>query len=208
MALLDTFKSYLGSAWHVNSDAALAALLPATDGTVEAGKVVVPDSAGDIAIPPGGAASGSFKPSGALHVNVTSLSSSATTSTQSMMSYSLPANALSANGKSVRVTAWGTLGGNAQDKVVELNFGGVNINSGTVTQSGTTWHLTAQAYRLSSGNQVIIFDGKIGSVNLAAAATTDTSTDTGAISIFVEALHASASAADVVQKGLVIEYFQ
>lgn len=44
MALLDTFKRLLGSAWHVNSDPALAALLPAADGTVEAGKVVVVDS--------------------------------------------------------------------------------------------------------------------------------------------------------------------
>lgn len=44
MALLDTVKSLLGSAWHVNSDTSLAQLLPAADGTVEAGKVLVPDS--------------------------------------------------------------------------------------------------------------------------------------------------------------------
>jgi hypothetical protein len=44
MALLDTVKTLLGSAWHVNSDAALAALLPAADGTVEGGKPVVPNS--------------------------------------------------------------------------------------------------------------------------------------------------------------------
>lgn len=44
MALIDTFKSLLGSAWHVNSDAALTALLPSADGTATAGKVLVTDS--------------------------------------------------------------------------------------------------------------------------------------------------------------------
>lgn len=42
--LRDTLKSLLGSAWHVNSDAVLAALTPAVDGTSEAGKVVVTDA--------------------------------------------------------------------------------------------------------------------------------------------------------------------
>lgn len=44
MAFIDTLKFVLGSAWHVNSDAVLAALLPATDGTVEASKVVTTDA--------------------------------------------------------------------------------------------------------------------------------------------------------------------
>lgn len=44
MALIDTLKTLLGSAWHVNSDAALAALVPAVDGTVEAGKVITADA--------------------------------------------------------------------------------------------------------------------------------------------------------------------
>lgn len=44
MALIDSVKAILGSAWHVASDPFFAALLPAADGTVEAGKVLVPDS--------------------------------------------------------------------------------------------------------------------------------------------------------------------
>lgn len=44
MALLDTFKLLLGNAWHVNSDVALAALLPSVDGTAEASKVLVLDA--------------------------------------------------------------------------------------------------------------------------------------------------------------------
>lgn len=208
MALRDTFKSLLGSAWHVNSDAAIAALLPAVDGTVEAGKVVVPDSSGNVSLTPGTAASGTFKPAGMLHVNVTPLSSSATNTTQTMMSYSLPANALAANGQGVMITAWGTYGGNAQTKTVALEFGGVNINAGALTQSGSTWVLTGRVHRIGSSSQAVLFDGKAGSVSLTAKGTSDTSTDTGAISIAVKALHASASAADVVQSGLTVEYYQ
>lgn len=48
MSLLTTVKTILGSAWHVASDAALAAMLPETDGTVEAGKPVVPDANKDV----------------------------------------------------------------------------------------------------------------------------------------------------------------
>lgn len=48
MALIDSLKLLLGSAWHVNSDNVLAGLLPAVDGTVEASKVVTADANGAI----------------------------------------------------------------------------------------------------------------------------------------------------------------
>lgn len=54
MSLLTTVKALLGSAWHVNSDAALAAMFPATDGTAEASKPVTTDASGNITMVDGG----------------------------------------------------------------------------------------------------------------------------------------------------------
>lgn len=44
MAFIDTLKSLFGSAWHVNSDNILSGMLPATDGALEASKLVTTDA--------------------------------------------------------------------------------------------------------------------------------------------------------------------
>lgn len=44
MAFIDTIKALYGSAWHVDSDAIHAAMWPAVDGTLEAGKPITLDS--------------------------------------------------------------------------------------------------------------------------------------------------------------------
>lgn len=44
MALRDTIKGLLGKAWHVQGDNVVDGMLPAVDGTAEAGKVVVTDA--------------------------------------------------------------------------------------------------------------------------------------------------------------------
>ena len=48
MALIDTIRASLGTAWHVGSEAFYSALLPATDGTVEASKPITADSNKDV----------------------------------------------------------------------------------------------------------------------------------------------------------------
>lgn len=44
MSLIDSLKTVLGSAWHVASDSFLSTLLPAVDGTAEAGKPITLDA--------------------------------------------------------------------------------------------------------------------------------------------------------------------
>ncbi len=50
MALLDNIKGALGSAWHVGSNSFYNKLLPSTDGTAEANKVVTTDASQNITI--------------------------------------------------------------------------------------------------------------------------------------------------------------
>lgn len=51
MALRDDVQKILGSAWHVASKAFFTALMPAVDGTAEAGKVLTADSSGNVTLP-------------------------------------------------------------------------------------------------------------------------------------------------------------
>jgi hypothetical protein len=50
MTLLDNIKAALGSAWHVNQNTFYTNLLPATDGTAQANKVVTTDANQNITI--------------------------------------------------------------------------------------------------------------------------------------------------------------
>ena len=174
-----------------------------TAGTLTASKPVILNSSKKLLA---GTGSASFSLDGAISINVTTLGSSATNTTQTLMSYSLPANTLDTNTAGVKVKAFGRFAGNAAPKTMQLNFGGASINAGSVTQSGSTWFMEFEAYRVASNSQRIIFRQNIGGVVVVPKSTTDTSVDTGAITISVQCLDASATQSNVLQDGLVVEF--
>jgi len=153
-----------------------------------------------------GTGTAQFKPGGNINVAVTTIGSSATNTTQTMASYTLPANTLDHNGAGIIVTAWGRKAGNAAGVTFALNIGGTNINTGNGTQSGVTWVLTGTAYRRAANNQQEIYEAQVGTVFTAPKSTTDTSVDTGTIGISVTILDASAAQSNVLLDGLVVEY--
>lgn len=178
------------------------------NGTPTAGYFTSGSFTGNVTLVPGTAAvSNTYQPAGALSVNVTAQASTATTSTQTMMSYSLPANSLNSNGRGVLVRAWGITGGSTGNKVIALNIGGKALQSST-TQSGSTWQFTALYFRTGASAQDALMNGQFHTTALAPTNGTDTSTDTGAITIAVTASQGSASATDVTQQGLIVEYYR
>lgn len=157
---------------------------------------------------PAGTGSGTFGLAGDLSVSVTQIGSSATNTTQTLKSYTLPGNTLEANGRGLRIKAWGTKAANAAPVTLALNFGGGTINTGSYTQSGTSWVLKMDVYRRGSAVQRIAAEAIIGSVPVACKSTGDTSTDSTNITISVQALDASAAQSNVLADGLVVEFFQ
>jgi hypothetical protein len=147
-----------------------------------------------------------FKVGGVIEANVTQAPSAATNTTQTLMTYSLPANTLDANGRGVRVHAWGAFAANAAPKTLQLNVGGASRNTGAVTQSGSSWVIEAVVFRSAANNQKMIFKQNVGGVVLAPKSTSDTSVDTGAIVISLAGLDASAATGNILVDGLVVEY--
>ncbi len=89
-----------------------------------------------------------------LNVNTTSVAS-ATAGPNDLITYSLLGNALSANGKGLRITAWGTTTNNANAKTVTCNFGGTAIitTALTISQAGT-WRVVGEVIRTGAATQI------------------------------------------------------
>lgn len=156
---------------------------------------------------PAGAGTATYGAAGTISRAVTTIGSSATNTTQTLLSYTLPANTLNANGASILVTAWGRKGANAAPVTLALNIGGASINTGAGTQNGVSWMLTGQAFRAAANSQQEVYTAQVGAVLTAVKSTSDTSVDTGTIAISVTALDASAAQSNVLLDGLVVEYF-
>lgn len=74
-----------------------------------------------------------------------------------LFTYSLPINAMSANGKSVRVRASGTFAGNIHSKEVKIWFAGTAVaDSGVLTLSGDDWTIEFEATRIDATHVSVI----------------------------------------------------
>jgi len=189
----------------LNGGTGIAAVNGVTAGAVAASKAIVLDSNAELKA---GTSADGFKLLGQLNVAVTTIGSSATNTTQTLLTYALAANILAANGNGVRAAAFGRFAGNAAPKTLQLNFGGVSINCGSVTQNGSSWIMEVLIWRLASASQKVLFKQNVGGAVTLPKSTSDTSVDTDTINITVQCLDASAAQSNVLLDGLVIEYMQ
>ena len=148
-----------------------------------------------------------FGPSGNISVNVTQLGSSATNTTQNLMSYVLPANTLANAGQGIMVTAFGQKAANAAAVTFALNIGGMTVNTGSVTSSGSNWEMQGIYYKIGSDKQVGCLNAMTGLTPVKVVAGTDTSVDTQTINISVTILDASAGQSNVLMDGLIVQFF-
>lgn len=125
-----------------------------------------------------------------------------------LITYSLPANSLSGNGKGVHITAWGTTANNANAKTLKLYFGAVMLtNSLTVNLAGV-WRIEADVFRTGSNAQDYV--SQLVTTGAAGVALNDievgslTQTDSGAITI--KCTGEATSDNDIVQEGLFVKF--
>jgi hypothetical protein len=76
-----------------------------------------------------------------------------TTGATTLSSFSLPANVLSANGKIVRITAWGTYAANANNKVIKVFFGATSITLQNGASNTGTWRSVTDIVRTGAATQ-------------------------------------------------------
>ena len=153
-------------------------------------------------------------PVGAVTVNVTEAGNIANTNEQDLWTYSLPAATLNANGRGVRITVWGTLAANANDKMVKLYMGGYLLSSSVIAMRVNNGLFRAQAEVIRTGaatevGNASFYYGVLNGAQIYRANAFALALDTtAAIIIKVAGQSPTAGAAnDVVFKGALVEVF-
>lgn len=155
-----------------------------------------------------GTGAGDAKVVGVANVNVTAAGTGANTTETDLISYSLPANSLSANGKAVRIYAWGTTTAAAANRLVKLYFGAGTVVTGTVSINAVTvWQIAATVVRTGATTQLLsgYFADNAASTFLPLSGT-PTETLTGAVTIKVTGTNGTAVANQVRQLGMIVEF--
>ncbi len=127
------------------------------------------------------------------------------TGTDDLISYTMPANVLAADGKTLRIKAWGSTVNNANTKQLTLNWGSQVVCNTALTQSiAGMWEVEATIIRTGGNTQdvvarclqgaTLIFDQEL---------TGGTQTDTA--QIIVKMTGTATTTNDIVQEGLVVE---
>lgn len=148
-----------------------------------------------------------FGAAGNISTQVGVVGSSATNTTQTLLSYVLPANTLAAAGNGIMVTTWGTKAANAAPATLQLAIGGMTINTGAQVFNGSSWMMSGIYYKTGSNTQVGNLNSVFGNTIKQTVSGTDTQVDTGTINIAVTLLDASAGQSNILLDGLVVEYF-
>lgn len=154
-----------------------------------------------------GAGTATAAPSGVLHVSTTQAGTIADTNETDLWSYALPANTLSADGKALRIRAWGTTGATANTKTLRLYVGATALFTlGPSGYNNLGWHIDAIVVRTGASAQLAQTFAAIGVITGAVnQGTTPAADTTAAITLKVTGQNGTAAANDVVLKGAIVE---
>jgi hypothetical protein len=146
---------------------------------------------------------------GVLSMQTTGVGTDADTAEKDLLTYTLPANALSADGQGVKIRVWGTTSANAQTKQVKIYWGGLAVSgSGAAAANDKDWYIEVIVIRTGSAAQDIftpefIYNGARG---VDPTFTTDTEDLTTETIIKVTGQNGTATANDLVAEGMSVEY--
>jgi len=152
-----------------------------------------------------GGGSETLIPEGVINYDSTQADNSGAGETD-LISFSLPANSLSANGKGVRVKVHGSFAANANAKTVRLYFGASVMisNDVTTTPNNKSWSFEADIFRDSSSTQEFVASGMVGAVPQTLAVSGLNATMSAGITIKVTGQGVSSS--DITAKFLTVEF--
>ena len=137
-----------------------------------------------------------------LETNTTQVATAANTNETDLWTYSLPEGTLDTDGKTLRITAWGTTAANTNSKTVKLYFAGTVIRSSTTTTSAAGWMATGVVTRTSASNAAAAGSGVFVFATEAQTLSHDPSVAT---TIKVTGTNGTAAANDIVFRGAIVE---
>ncbi|MER9743951.1 hypothetical protein [Mesorhizobium sp. M0187] len=142
------------------------------------------------------------KSSEAVSVNVTPAQTTAVTTAEDLMSYTIPAASL-AIGRRVRLKAWGTTAANANTKTGRLFFGATNLGGWTGALNGVGWKIEAEVIVTGAATQSYVRETLTTSTQVTSG--TATEAISGAIAVKLQGQNGTASAGDITCNGLEVE---
>lgn len=132
------------------------------------------------------------------------------TSEQVLATYSLPAGALDATGRRLKIRASFVTAANTQNKTCKLYFGTVSISTGVVTTSAAAPWLELTVTKSGSSTQLVSGHGCGGTTGIVPVALggagTATEADTAAIVIKATGTDGTSSAGDITIVDFCVEY--
>lgn len=142
-----------------------------------------------------------------LKIDLTSTGNGADQTEDTLISYSIPANTMGANGvQGFRIKAWGTTAANGDNKTIKLYFGSALISSGVQTINAKNWFLELNVFRSGTSTQVVVGEGQMDTTSITPTVTTATETETAAIVAKITGQETTASTANsIVAKALIVE---
>ncbi len=121
-----------------------------------------------------------------------------------LSSYSLPANVLSVNGKTVRVTFWGTFAANGHTKTLKVKFGATSYTLVSSGVNGGGWEASMTITRTGATAQKGVAKGVAAANRAQTVVSSPTETLSGAITILTTGQSGTGSN-DVTQEGFFVE---
>jgi len=155
-----------------------------------------------------GTGTATFGASGNINKLTATVNSVGTNTTQTLTSYTVPANTFTTPGQEMQVTAWGTVANNAAPKTIALNIGAASITTGTVTGAAFSWELTGMYLCTSATAENYWLSGfGSGTSPLTNKAGTDSVAITGTFAISITCADASAATNNVSLLGFSVEFY-
>ena len=157
---------------------------------------------------PGTATSGFGQIQSALHISPTSAATTAVTTEEDLLSYTLPGNSLQNVGDAVRVKWWGTTAANGDNKTLKFYWDGAQIySSGAVGANNSHWTYEVLIVRTGAATQDVM--QSLGWYNAGAIgpafSSSFTATLSGAVIIKCTGQNGVATAGDIVNEGMSVE---
>lgn len=144
---------------------------------------------------------------GLLNAQTAAVSTGTGTSEQTLQTYTLPANTLTAAGQSLRIKCWGTTGATANNKTRKLYFGASVITTATEAANAQNWTMTLFVMRTGSATQAVEGSGLAGTGGVTPISYVNQGTDdfTTALTIKCTGTDGTSAASDITANGMTVE---
>ncbi|MGX5846924.1 hypothetical protein ACWGTO_07580 [Mesorhizobium sp. PL10] len=144
------------------------------------------------------------KSSEAVSLNLTPASTTAVTTAEDLMTYSIAAASL-AIGRRVRIKAWGTTAANANTKTGRLWFGTTNMGGWASALNGVGWQIEGEVFITGAATQSYVRETSGPSTISQITSGTGADAISGAIVAKFQGQNGTASAGDITCNGLEVE---